>query len=138
VAAVMVREGAILGGESSGHLIVPHVSPTGDGLVAALEVLRVMMATGRPLSELRRRLKRFPQATEAIRVHEKKPLEECPGISTAIREAGAALGADGRVLVRYSGTEPKIRLLVEARSGDDVAMWIKRLRDAVCDDLGIG
>lgn len=135
VMAGMIREGASLGGESSGHVIFSKVSPTGDGLVAALEVVRVMIATGKPLSELRRALVRFPQSSEAIRVEEKIPITECPAISSAIREAGEALGSEGRVLVRYSGTEPKIRLLVEGRSEGVVTEWMTRLRDAVGRDL---
>lgn len=135
VTTAMRREGATLGGESSGHFVFSRISPAGDGLVAAIEVTKVMLATGQPLSELRQRLVRLPQATAALHVREKRPLEACKAIAAAISEAEAALGADGRVLVRYSGTEPKIRLLVEARSEGDVATWMKRLREAVCGDL---
>lgn len=137
VIAAMIREGAVLGGESSGHVIFPRISPSGDGLVAALEVIRVLLATGRPLSDLRRRLVRFPQESLAIRVREKRPLEQCPGIASAIRDAEAAFGTEGRVLVRYSGTEPKIRLLVEGRDAPAVARWMETLRAAVARELDI-
>jgi len=137
VSAAMTREGAVLGGESSGHFIFPKISPTGDGLVAAIEVIRVMLATGKPLSELRRKLVRFPQATLAIRVREKRPLVECEAIHDAIILAEATLGAEGRVLVRYSGTEPKIRLLVEGRREGEVARWLAKLRTAVEQDLKV-
>lgn len=135
VASEMKRTGAVIGGESSGHFIFSKVSPTGDGLVAALEVLRVMIATGRPLSELRRRLVRFPQRSAAIRVREKKPLDSCATISRTILAASGALGSGGRVLVRYSGTEPKIRLLVEGPDEAKVARWMEQLREAVGRDL---
>ena len=135
VTAAMALEGAVLGGESSGHLVFSRISPTGDGLAGALEAIRVMIESGKPLSELRKRLVRFPQKSEAIRVREKIPLEACASLATAIREAEAALGERGRVLVRYSGTEPKIRLLVEGPDDAEVARWMERLRDAVAKDL---
>jgi phosphoglucosamine mutase len=135
VTAAMARLGAVLGGESSGHLVFSRISPTGDGLVGAIEAIRVMIESGRPLSELRKRLVRFPQKTAAIRVRNKRPLEACDAIAAAIRDAEAALGERGRVLVRYSGTEPKIRLLVEGPGDAEVALWIDRLRDAVARDL---
>jgi phosphoglucosamine mutase len=135
VTAAMAREGAVFGGESSGHLVFSQVSPTGDGLVGALESIRVMIETGKPLSELRKQLVRFPQMTEAIRVREKLPIEACSTLMSTIREAGVALGQRGRVLVRYSGTEPKIRLLVEGPAESEVTQWMNRLREAVGRDL---
>jgi phosphoglucosamine mutase len=137
VTAAMTREGAVFGGESSGHLVFSQISPTGDGLVGALKSIRVMIETGKPLSELRRQLVRFPQMTEAIRVREKLPIDACATLSAGIREAETALGDRGRVLVRYSGTEPKIRLLVEGPDVAEVAHWIERLHAAVGRDLDI-
>ena len=127
----------MIGGESSGHLVFPRISPTGDGLVGALEVVRVMLETGAPLSALRGHLVRFPQQTDAIRVREKKPLSGCTKISDAITSAEAALGSDGRVLVRYSGTEPKIRLLVEGKDAGEVGRLLQTLQDAVAADLEV-
>lgn len=137
VGACMRAEGATLGGESSGHVICADVSPTGDGLVAALRVIDVMLSTGRPLSELRRRLRKFPQRTSALRVREKRPLESLARIMAAVREVEAALGARGRVLVRYSGTEAKLRLLVEGPTEAEVQSALGRLDSAVRADLEV-
>jgi len=133
----MHAEGATLGGESSGHLICAEVSPTGDGLVAALKVLEVMLATGRPLSELGRVLRRFPQATSAFTVREKRPLESLPRVADAIRSLEQTLGRQGRVLVRYSGTEPKLRLLVEGPTAALVQSGLAALDAAARADLDV-
>jgi phosphoglucosamine mutase len=104
-----------LGGEQSGHVILRDHNTTGDGLVTALELLRIMRATGKPLGELRRGLQKYPQLLVNLKVRERVPLEQLPEVMAAVRAAEAKLGAAGRVLLRYSGTEPKIRLLVETR-----------------------
>ncbi|MEY4925557.1 MAG: phosphoglucosamine mutase [Verrucomicrobiota bacterium] len=131
----MRAAGAQLGGESSGHVICADISPTGDGLVAALKVIAVMQATGRPLSELRRVLVKFPQLSLALTVQEKKSLELLPTLSAAINTVTAELGASGRVLVRYSGTEPKLRLLVEGPTLAVVTAGLARLNTAARADL---
>jgi len=133
----MEAEGAGLGGESSGHVICAEVSPTGDGLVAALRVLGVMLATGRPLSELRRGLKKFPQLTGALRVRRKQPLESLATLPAEIAAIERELGGRGRVLVRYSGTEPLLRLLVEGETEAQVRGWLDRLETAVRRDLEV-
>jgi phosphoglucosamine mutase len=130
----MLAEGATLGGESSGHIICAEISPTGDGLVAALKVIEVMRATGQPLSELRRVLRKFPQVTAALKVREKRPIETLPKLSAEIRAITAELGAQGRVLVRYSGTEAKLRLLVEGPTTPVVEAALARLKAAVAAD----
>ncbi len=133
----MVAEGANLGGESSGHVICSDVAPTGDGLVAALKVIEVMLATARPLSELRRGLKKFPQQSAALRVKEKPPLESLPTLTAAIKSVEAQLGAKGRVLVRYSGTESKLRLLVEGPTDAIVTAALDILAAAARVDLEV-
>jgi phosphoglucosamine mutase len=133
----MLAEGATLGGESSGHIICADISPTGDGLVAALKVIEVMLATGRSLSDLRRVMRKFPQRTAALKVREKIPLEKLPGLSAAICALEGELGASGRVLVRYSGTEAKLRLLVEGPTDAVVADGLARLNAAVRAELAV-
>ena len=137
VIARMRAEGATLGGESSGHIICSEISPTGDGLVAALKVIEVMLATGQPLSELRRGLTKFPQLTRDFEVRKKKPLETLPALSGAIAALERELGAQGRVLVRYSGTEAKLRLLVEGPTAAVVQAGLTQLETAVRADLEV-
>jgi phosphoglucosamine mutase len=133
----MLAEGATLGGESSGHVICADVAPTGDGLVAALRVLAVMQATGQPLSVLRRQLTKFPQHTAALQVREKKPLVSLATLSAAIQNVESRLGVKGRVLVRYSGTELKLRLLVEGPTDAMVAGALEELVVAARADLEV-
>jgi phosphoglucosamine mutase len=133
----MLEEGATLGGESSGHIICAELSPTGDGLVAALKVIDVMLTTGKPLSELRRVLKKYPQLSLALTVKEKKPIDQLPSVSSTIKALESELGTQGRVLVRYSGTEPKLRLLVEGPTDTVVEDGIARLEIATRADLDV-
>jgi phosphoglucosamine mutase len=102
-----------IGGEQSGHLIFRDHGTTGDGLLAALQVLRIMTETGRPLSELRQVLKKYPQAQRNLCVREKPPLTSLQSIAALVAETEETLAGKGRVLLRYSGTEPKVRLLIE-------------------------
>jgi phosphoglucosamine mutase len=120
-----------IGGEQSGHLIFRDHGTTGDGLLAALQVLRVITESGKPLSELRRVLKKYPQAQRNLRVKEKPPLDSLPGVTHLVAATEAALAGKGRVLLRYSGTEPKVRLLIE---GPDEAV-INAAADAIASAL---
>ena len=137
VLAAMLKLNLPLGGEQSGHIILRDHSTTGDGLVAALQILRVMKTTNKPLSELARCWTRFPQMLTNLVVREKKPLDELPEIGRLIAQAEAALKPQGgRLLLRYSGTEPKIRLLLEGRDTRQLQQWNKRISQALKEALG--
>lgn len=133
----MLAEGASLGGESSGHIISTDVSTTGDGLVAALKVIEVMLSTGQPLSVLRGHLAKFPQRVSALKVREKRPIENLPTLSAVMNALETEFGAEGRLLVRYSGTEAKLRLLVEGPTAPAVEAALARLEAAVRQDLDV-
>jgi phosphoglucosamine mutase len=127
----MRRSGYNFGGEQSGHLIfLDHVT-TGDGVAAALNVLAVMQREGRPLSELARCFEPVPQALVNVAVREKRPLAELPAVGRVVAEVERALGSEGRVLVRFSGTENKVRILVE---GTD-AKKIRAHAEAIAEEL---
>jgi phosphoglucosamine mutase len=114
----MQVEGAGLGGEKSGHVIVREHTTSGDGLVTALEVLRVTTSAGRPLAELAEQIPLLPQEQRAVKVRHKEQWEGDPALSRAIADAEARLGSGGRVLVRPSGTEPALRVMVEGTDRD--------------------
>lgn len=115
----MLRTGAVLGGEQSGHIIFREFANTGDGLLTARIVLEILAAEGRPLSEMARQLPVFPQTLRNLRVVRKVPFEDAPPLRDAVAASEKELGQRGRVVVRYSGTEPLVRIMVEA---DDEAL----------------
>ena len=133
----MLRHGFNFGGEQSGHLIFGEHSTTGDGLVAALQILRIMKAKDRPLSELARCWTRYPQLVTNVRVREKKPFEEIDGVLQLVAQAEAKVKPEGgRVLLRYSGTEPKARLLIEGRDSSVLEYWSTQICDALQKHVG--
>ena len=134
----LLELGAALGGENSGHFIFPEVSRCGDGLLAALQLLRVMRDTARPLSDLRRDIPLLPQLTLNLRVREKKPLADLPLFDGALRAVEADLHGRGRVLARYSGTEKKLRLLVEGPIRAELDPLLSTLQRAAIQELGAG
>ncbi|MCL4821271.1 MAG: phosphoglucosamine mutase [Vicinamibacteria bacterium] len=128
VVEAMRKGGFNLGGEQSGHLIFLDHASTGDGIVAALQVLALMVRSGRPLSELAREaMERVPQVLENVTLPARRPLDEMAGLAKATRSVEQALGADGRVLVRWSGTEPKLRVMIEGPDEDRIRAWAKDL-----------
>jgi phosphoglucosamine mutase len=126
VVEAMRRGGYNLGGEQSGHLVFLDHMTTGDGLIAALRVLAIMVSEEQPLSELAHVMTRTPQVLINTHVARKRPLEELPAVQQMIAAVESELGEDGRVLVRYSGTEPKARVMIE---GPNEAMIMERAQD---------
>jgi len=126
VAQLMAETGSVLGGETSGHILFAPLSPSGDGIQTALVVAAILSDAGRPLSELAALVK-TPQALRNVRVSRRQPIEDSPMLSDAVRKAEGALDGRGRVFLRYSGTEPLLRILVEGTDGREVT--------AIADDL---
>jgi len=133
----MLRGGFTFGGEQSGHLIFRDFSTTGDGLVAALQILRIMRAKQTPLSRLAKCWTRFPQLVTNVKVREKKPFEQLDGLNKLVTEAESELkGQGGRVFLRYSGTEPKVRLLLEGRDANVLEQWSKKICGVIQKQIG--
>ena len=135
----MLSEGYNFGGEQSGHLIFGDHASTGDGLVAALQILRIMISKQKSLSNIAQCWKRFPQKLTNLRVTEKKPIEELERVSALVTEAVTALqSAGGRVLLRYSGTEPKVRLLLEGKDSAQLDHWSQKIISSIDAQIGAG
>ena len=134
----MLRHGFNFGGEQSGHLIFRDYASTGDGLVAALQILRIMTAKETPLSQLAKCWTRFPQLVTNVKVREKKPFEQLDDVVKLVAGAEKELkSAGGRVLLRYSGTEPKARLLLEGRDAKVLESWSKKICGAIQKQIGV-
>jgi phosphoglucosamine mutase len=133
----MVQHDYNFGGEQSGHIIFRDFSTTGDGLVSALQILRIMKSQNKPLSELARCWTRFPQLLTNVAVREKRPFEELDNVLALVEQAETAVKAEGgRVLLRYSGTEPKARLLLEGRDLAVLEHWSKTICEAIRRQVG--
>ncbi|MPN27025.1 Phosphoglucosamine mutase [bioreactor metagenome] len=124
-----------VGGEQSGHIIFTDYATTGDGILSALHVLKLVKETGLPLAELAGFMTVFPQKLNSFAVARKIPLTELTHLPAEVEACRAALGESGRTVVRYSGTENKIRILVEAEKAEDVETWIGRLTAAANREL---
>jgi phosphoglucosamine mutase len=132
----MIRRGLCLGGEQSGHVIFSEHLFTGDGIVTSLRVLRVMAETGRELGDLAAELRSYPQVLVNVRVREKRELGGVPAIVDAMRRLEDRLAGQGRLLVRYSGTEPLLRIMIEGRDQDEIQSWASEFAGTVKEHLG--
>jgi phosphoglucosamine mutase len=137
VLELMLQHNAALGGEQSGHILLPHLATTGDGLLTALMVLDLMVRTGKSIGELTADLKVFPQVLVNIEVRKKKPFESIPAVAQAIRAAEEALKDSGRVVVRYSGTEALARVMVEAETEEAMHHHATAIANAIRNELGV-
>ncbi len=131
VLGMLKEHGGVLGGETSGHLLCLDRTTTGDGLISALEVLAVMKRTGRPLAELVAGMPKFPQVMVNVRVQERLDPSRSPAIQAAVRLVEEALGSTGRVVLRASGTEPVIRVMVEGQEEAIVQRHANELAEVV-------
>lgn len=127
----MKRVGANLGGEQSGHTIFLNSLPTGDGIITTIMVLNYIFAKDKPLSELSKGMELFPQTIKNVRVREKVSFFEIPEFSKALENVKKKLGEEGRVVVRYSGTEPKMRIMVEGRDKKEIMMMADEIAEIV-------
>jgi phosphoglucosamine mutase len=132
----MLARGLSLGGEQSGHVIFSEYLFTGDGLCTALNVLRVMAMTGRTLSSLAADLTVYPQVLLNVRVRERVDLATVPAIAAAMSRVERRIAGNGRLLVRYSGTEPLLRVMLEGEDEDDIRAWAQEIVDVVHAHLG--
>jgi len=133
----MQKNDAALGGEQSGHILLPHLATTGDGLLTSLVVLDLIARTGKSIDELTADLKVFPQVIVNVKVREKKPLASIPSVVAAIRAAEEDLQDSGRVVIRYSGTEALARVMIEAESEDAMKRHANAIADAIRAELGV-
>jgi phosphoglucosamine mutase len=131
----MIKRGFSLGGEQSGHVIFSDHLFTGDGLATALNVLRIMADTGEELSALASKLVTYPQVLVNVRVKQKTDLKQVPAIADTMRRVEEHLSGNGRLLVRYSGTEPLLRIMLEGKDEGSIRAWADEIASAVRANL---
>ena len=132
----MRKGGYNLGGEQSGHMIFLDSSTTGDGILSALQLLAVMRREQKPLSELAEIMIALPQVLVNARVRERKDILTIPEIAAKVRQVEAKLGNEGRVLIRYSGTEPLLRVMIEGQDKYEITTWANEICDLVKKHIG--
>ncbi|HEY3102479.1 MAG TPA: phosphoglucosamine mutase [Pyrinomonadaceae bacterium] len=132
----LLRSRAALGGEQSGHIIFPNISLAGDGIITTIALLRVMREKQQSLAELTEGVHRYPQILVNVRVREKRPFEELPSVQRQAQETTQKLGDQGRLLLRYSGTEPLARIMIEGRNEREMERYANDLADVIGQELG--
>jgi phosphoglucosamine mutase len=133
-----LKRGIAVGGEQSGHVIFASHLFTGDGIGTALQVLRIMAETGRELDELAAALVTYPQVLVNVRVRERVDYMQVPAIAGVIRRVEDRVKGQGRVLIRYSGTEPLLRIMLEGRDAREIRAWAEEIADVVRACIGEG
>ncbi len=134
----LLRTGSALGGEQSGHIIFPRLSLAGDGMTTTIKLLRAVVEAARPLDELAEGFRRYPQVLLNVRVREKVPFEEVEEVAAAAREVRERLGDGGRLLLRYSGTEPLARVMIEGQRQEEIDALAEGLAGVIRRRLGEG
>jgi phosphoglucosamine mutase len=132
----MIKRGISMGGEQSGHIIFSDHLFTGDGIATALNVLRVMAESGRELADLASELVSYPQVLVNVRVKQKTELASVPAIADTMHRIEQQLAGQGRLLVRYSGTEPLLRVMIEGKDQQEIQGWAREIADTVKQHLG--
>ena len=132
----MLKRGLALGGEQSGHIIFAEHLFTGDGMATALQVLRIMADTGREMHELAAQLVTYPQVLINVKVRERADYMTIPAIADSIREVEQRLEGHGRLLIRYSGTEPLLRIMLEGKNDAEIRLWANQIAETVRLELG--
>ena len=136
VVEAMKKDGILLGGEQSGHVVERRLASTGDGLLTALQIAGIVHRAGRPLSELLAGFRRYPQVLKNVRVARKPDLADIPSVTAAARSVEDRLGADGRLVLRYSGTEPLARVMIEGPDQPTIEAMAAELIDVIRGELG--
>jgi len=131
----MLRRRLSLGGEQSGHVIFADHLFTGDGLATALLILRAMIETGRELADLAAQLTTFPQVLVNVKVRERKDVNDVPAVAAEIDRVTKAMNGDGRLLIRYSGTEPLLRIMIEGKDDATIKNWAEGIAAVVRAEL---
>lgn len=134
----LLRLGASLGGEQSGHIIMPELSLAGDGMITALCLLRALRESRKTLSEMTVGFKQYPQILVNVRVREKVPFAELPTVQTAVREVEELLSQKGRLLLRYSGTERLARVMIEGENQHQIEEFAARIAGVIENEIGLG
>lgn len=132
----LIRSGATLGGEQSGHIIFPKLSLAGDGMITTLGLLRAMQDQNRSLAELTEGFQRYPQVLVNVRVRARRPFDELPAVQKLAKEVEQKLGDRGRLLLRYSGTESLARVMIEGESQSEIEAQANALAEAIKSELG--
>ena len=132
----LLRTGASIGGEQSGHIIFPHVSLAGDGIVTTICLLRAMRAANRTLGELTEGFRRYPQILLNVKVAEKPNFEDLPKVARLALDTRARLGTKGRLLLRYSGTESLARVMIEGENQSEINSYAQTLAQAIASEIG--
>ena len=129
----MSKNGCALGGEQSGHIIFSKYASTGDGVLTSLKLMEVMLEQKKPLSKLTEGLTIYPQVLENVRVHDKAAARQDPAVQKAVDDVARRLGDTGRILVRESGTEPVVRVMVEAPDHDTCQKYVDEVVNVICE-----